>query len=99
MTDESMPRGMLKGGPLVDHPGWWRVEVWKENNPDDVREFVRKEEGTYWDVAGTDIFPRSGGTLRVTLGEQIIDPKRLSICRDFYIQLYNKLEDCKTPTR
>jgi hypothetical protein len=93
MSDESTPRAMLKGGPLVDHPGWWMVEAWKENNPADTRNFVRKEDGTYWDVAVIDLFPRSGGTLKVTLGEEITDAKRLSTCRDFYAQLKKKADE------
>lgn len=81
------PRLIFRGGPLVDHPGWWMVEMWKDNNPDHTSEFVRKKDGTYWDVAATYTFPPSGGTLKVMLGEQITDAKRVSICRDLYTQL------------
>jgi hypothetical protein len=95
MSDEPTPRVMFKGGPLVDHPDWWMIEMWKENNPGDTREFVRKEDGTYWDIASTDLFPRSGGTMKVTLSEQITDEKRLSICRDFYKQLKKKIAEEK----
>jgi len=87
------PRVMFKGGPLVDHPGWWMVKVWKENNPADTREFVGKEDGTYWDVAETNLFPLSGGTMKVALGEQITDAKRLSVCQDFYTQVKRKTDD------
>ena len=95
MSDEPTPRVMFKGGPLVDHPDWWMIEMWKENNPGDTLEFVRKEDGTYWDIASTDLFPRSGGTMKVTLSEQITDEKRLSICRDFYTQLKKKIAEEK----
>jgi hypothetical protein len=93
MSDESTPRVMSKGGPLVDHPGWWMVEVWKEDNPSDTRSFVRKEDGTYWDIAARDLFPRSGGILKITLAEEITEGKQLSICRDFYTHLKKKMDE------
>src|ERR1700693_4899338 len=95
MSDEPTPRVMFKGGPLVDHPDWWMIEMWKENNPGDTRELVRKDDGTDWEMASTDWFPRSGGTMKRTLSEQITDEKRLSICRDFYTQLKKKIAEEK----
>ena len=47
----------------------------------------------FWASAATDIFPRSGGDLKVTLAEQITDEKRLSVCRDFYAQLKKKIDE------
>jgi hypothetical protein len=84
---------MFKGGPLADHPDWWLVEMRKEDNPSDTPRFVRKEDGTYWEVAATDLC--SGGTFKVTLGEEITDAKRLSVCTDFYTQLKKNIDEEK----
>lgn len=92
MNDEQPQRLVFKGGPLVDHPDWWMIEVWKENDESNSRSFVRIEDGTYWDVAATDLFPRTGGTFRVTLGDQITNHEAVAQCHDFYTKLKTKLE-------
>ncbi|MGA2855229.1 MAG: hypothetical protein ABSE40_00080 [Candidatus Sulfotelmatobacter sp.] len=78
---------IISGGPLTDAPDHYMITVRLEG--DDEREwtFVRKPDGTYWEVVGTDLFPRTGGILRVDLGDQIVDPKALALCERHYGQI------------
>jgi hypothetical protein len=51
----------VKGGELLDHPGWWKIDEEIEGASEHWS-FVRKPDGTYWEVAAVDLFPQSGGT-------------------------------------
>lgn len=53
------------------------------------------QDGTYWHVAATDLFPRTGGTMKVTPGDQITDPKTVALCEDYYTQLQKKAAEDK----
>ncbi len=77
---------IVKGGQPVDYPGCWIISGRMEDETDGWGVF-RKPDGTYWQIAQEDFFPRTGGTLRVDLGEQIVDEKQLEECRGYYTQL------------
>ena len=47
---------------------------------------MRKPDGTYCDVA-TDLFPRTGGVVKFTIGDQIMDERLLAECEHNYQQL------------
>jgi len=84
---------IIAGGQLREQPGWWKIEAKIEG--DDERGFscIRKADGTYWDIVGTDIFPRSGGLLEIELGGPIVDERHPAQCRDWYIRLLKKAAD------
>jgi hypothetical protein len=86
MTEEQ-EREALKCGMLVDHAGHWTMSG-TGSEDDDYRSWsvVRKPDGTYWQVASMDFFPRSGGTLKVETGAQIVDAKAVSYCEACYAQ-------------
>jgi hypothetical protein len=48
--------------------------------------YFRKEDGAYWEVVQQDLFPRSGGTLRVELGNNVTDAKVLTMLREYYLE-------------
>lgn len=89
--NEEQKREDLKCGMLVDHPGHWMVSGTKTEESD-YRSWsvVRKPEGTYWQVASMDFFPRSGGTLKVETGDQIVDEEALAYCEDVYARWLKK---------
>ena len=91
MSNESN-RVVFKGGPLIDHPGWWMIEGRREGESD-WWNFVRKADGTYWHVAATDLFPRTGGIMKITPGEQITDLTALALCESYYMQVKKKIDD------
>jgi hypothetical protein len=86
------PRRFVKGGELLDHPGWWKIDEEIEGETEHWS-FVRKPDGTYWEVAAIDLFPRSGGTMRVDIGDQITNAKLAAQCEEYYVQLRQKMED------
>jgi len=92
------PKRFVKGGELQDHPGWWKIDEEVEGESEHWS-YVRKPDGTYWEVAAVDLFPRSGGTMHVDLGDQITHPKLLTQCEEYYAQLRQKMEDDKTLTK
>jgi hypothetical protein len=83
---DSNKRFMLKGGELRDYPGWWKIDEGIEGESEHWS-FVRKPDGTYWEVVAVDLFPRTGGTMRVDLGEQITNTKLVAQCEEYYVQL------------
>src|SRR6266403_398407 len=85
----------VSGGELQDWPGYWKITGRIEGESDSWS-IVRKPDGTYWEVAAMDFFPRTGGSLRVDLGDQILDPKKLALCEEYYDQLQQKLAENKT---
>jgi hypothetical protein len=52
-------RLILTGSELRDHPGWWKIDG-RMKDESQRWSFVRKPDGTYWEVAAVDLFPRSG---------------------------------------
>ena len=88
---DSDKRFMLKGGELRDYPGWWKIDEGIEGESEHWS-FVRKPDGTYWEVVAVDLFPRTGGTMRVDLGDQIKDPKLIAQCEEYLAQ-HKKLYD------
>jgi hypothetical protein len=79
-------RVMVKGGELLGHPGYWQIIERVEGEPDSWM-FVRKPDGTFWEIAGVDYFPRTGGTVRIDVGGQILDRRLLAQCEQYYSQL------------
>jgi hypothetical protein len=78
-------------GELKDHPGWWKLDGRTEGKSE-YWSVVWKPDGTYWEVASTDIFPLSAGTLKVGLGDQISDPKTVAECEEIPPQLDSRQE-------
>jgi len=58
-----------------------------------TRSIVRKPDEPYWQIASMDLFPRSGGTLHIELGDQVTDVKSLAQCREYYAQFKEKEAD------
>jgi len=85
-------RETVSGGELLDYPGHWKITGRVEGESDSWS-IVRKPDGTFWEVAGTHFFPPTGGNVRIDLGDQILDAKRLALCDDYYDQLKQKLEE------
>jgi hypothetical protein len=82
-------RVIVKGGELEGHPGCWKIIETVEGESDSWM-FVRKPDGTYWEVASVDYFPRTGGAIRIDIGDQILDRKLLAQCQEYYSQLRQK---------
>lgn len=80
-------REIITGGPLAEAPDHYMVTVRVEGDNEREWKFVRVPDGTFWEVAATDIFPRTGGLLRVDLGNQIVDTKALRLCERHYMSL------------
>jgi hypothetical protein len=85
---------MLTGGELRDHPGW-KIDGRIEGESDHWS-VVRKPDGTYWEVVAVDLFPRTGGTMRVDLGDQITNTKLVAQCEEYYVQLRQKAAEDET---
>jgi hypothetical protein len=85
-------REILRGGELPDYPGCWTITVTIEGESGEWSVF-RKPDGTYWQVAGVHIFPPEGGNVRFDIGDQILDEKELTQCRNCYTQLQQKLAE------
>jgi len=79
---ETTKREIIKGAPIRDAPGHYRIIVTIEDDNERSWDVVRKPDGTYWDVASVDICP-----LRIALGDQIVDAKALRLCEQNYRQL------------
>jgi hypothetical protein len=81
---------MLTGGELRDQPGWWKIDGRIEGESKSWS-FVRKTDGTYWEVAGVHVFPPSGEALvRIDIGDQIRDTKTIAQCEEYFSQLQQK---------
>lgn len=89
-------RLILSGGELRDCPGFWKITGRMEGDSDSWS-ILRKPDRTYWEVAGVDYFPRTGGTLRIDVGDQILDAKKIVQCEEYYEQLRQKLAESKEP--
>jgi len=93
------PKQFFKGGgELVDYPGWYQINGGTEDGSKSWS-VVRKPDGTWWWVAATDIFPRSGGTMRIDVGDQITDENMLSQCEENYVELVQKIEEKRRKER
>jgi hypothetical protein len=88
---EEQKREELKCGMLVDHPGHWMMSGTRTKD-DDYRSWsvVRKPDGTYWQVARMNFFPRSGDTVKIEIGDQIVDAKALAYYDECYAQWLEK---------
>lgn len=78
-------RWNVRAGQPTDYPGCWIVSG---SNADSGKSwsFLRKEDGTFWEILLEDYFPRSGGTLRVELGNQITNETVLAQLREYYAE-------------
>jgi hypothetical protein len=86
---ETTKRMTFRGSYPVDHPGWWMLEA-SAAGESETRSIIRKPDGTYRQIASIDLFPRSGGTLHIELGDQVTDAKSLAQCREYYAQFKEK---------
>lgn len=84
---ETTKREIVTGGPLAEAPDYYMITVKLEGDDEREWKFVRRPDGTYWEVVRTDSFPRTGGLLRVDLGDQILDPMALRLCEQHYTNL------------
>ena len=82
----------MTGGELRDHPACWIIRGRVEGESAESGEWcvLRKPDGTYWEVAGEHLFPPTGGTCRIEIGDQIVDRKVLAECEAYYTQLQQK---------
>jgi hypothetical protein len=87
-------RRTLSGCEIADFPGHWKITE-KIEGEDREWSVIRKPDGTYWEVVGVDIFPRTGGLVRFDIGGQIVDKKLLAECISNYDQLQSTLTETK----
>ena len=85
-------RVMVKGGDLDGHPGYWTIVESIEGESDSWF-VIRKPDGTFWEVARVDYFPRNGATVTIDIGDQILDRRLIAQCQDYYSQLRQKAEE------
>lgn len=85
------------GGELVDYPGSYMIQGGSEDGSDQWG-VVRKPDGSWWWVAATDIFPRSGGNMHVDLGDEVTDEKMLTQCEEQYRQILQERDKKRTGT-
>jgi hypothetical protein len=88
---ETTKRTILTSAEIRDLPGHYKITVTVEGDDDREWSVIRKPDGTYWEYMGCDIFPRSGGILRVDIGDQIVDKKALALCEENYKQVRESL--------
>jgi hypothetical protein len=74
----------IRAGQPIDYPGCWMIAA--SNADGGGWSYFRKEDGTYWEIVTEDLFPRSGGTLRVELGNNVTDAKVLAQLREYYLE-------------
>ena len=88
-------RLVLTGGELRDHPGWWKIDGRIEGDSEHWS-VIRKPDGTYWEVAGVNIFPPHGEALvRIDIGDQIHDAKTIAQCEEYFCQLQKAAKERK----
>jgi hypothetical protein len=85
---------MLTDGELRDHPGWWKIDGRIEGESESWS-FVRKPDGTFWEVAGVHIFPPGGPLVRIDIGDQIRKPETIARCEGHYAQFQKKSAEPK----
>ena len=85
-------RLILTGGELKDHPGWWKVDGRLEGESEHWS-FLRKPDGTFWEVAGVHIFPPGGPLVRIDVGGQVTKPGTITQCSEYYAQLQSTLAE------
>ena len=85
-ADADNRRLRIGGGELVDYPGWWKITARFEDETE-AWTFIRKEDGTYWEIRSVDYFPRTGEMVRIALGDQITDSKLVDECDSLYADL------------
>lgn len=91
---------MVKGGELEGHPDWWQIVETVVDGSSGSWMFLRRPDGTFWEVASVDYFPRTGGNVRIDIGDQILDRRLLDRCREYYSRLQangRKRAAMKTP--
>jgi len=79
----------ISGGEPADRPGYYKITVRIEGESE-TWSVLRKPDGTYWQIAAVDYFPRSGGTVRHDVGDQIVDEKTIAQCEAYYAELQQK---------
>jgi hypothetical protein len=81
---------ILTGGELKDHPGWWKINGRPEGESKGWS-FLRKPDGTFWEVAGEHFFPPGGPLVRIDIGDEITTPGTVAECRKYYGQFQSTL--------
>jgi hypothetical protein len=79
-------RVIVKGGELPDYPGCWQITERLEGEPDSWA-FIRKPDGTYWEIGSVDYFSRRTGGTVIEIGDWILNRKLLVQCEQYYTQL------------
>lgn len=90
-------RETVTGGELRDYPGCWRLTVRIEGKTEEWS-VVRKPDGTYWEVVGIHILPRTGVLQEIDIGDRITDTSTLARCEAYYTQLQESVNGSGTPT-
>jgi hypothetical protein len=85
------------GGYLLDHPDWFKIDGRTADGSHDWSA-VRKPDGSWWWVAVTHIFPISGESLRIELGDQVTDKNTLKHFEETYRELLQKAEEKRAGT-
>jgi hypothetical protein len=74
----------IRAGQPIDYPGCWMLSG--SNADGESWSYFRKEDGTYWEVARENLFPRSGGILHIELGCHVTDAAILKWLREYYAE-------------
>src|ERR1700735_5440479 len=74
----------LRAGQPSDYLGCWMLTG--SNADGKSWTYIRKEDGTYWEVAKENLFPCSGRTLEVELGNPVTDAKGLTRLREYHLE-------------
>jgi hypothetical protein len=88
-----MPKRLiLRGGEVRGYPGCWKVSGRREDESDEWS-VLRGSDGIFWEIAGVHYFPPSGETVRIEIGDQILDRGIIGACEGYYSQLHQKAEE------
>jgi hypothetical protein len=80
----------ITGGELRDNPGYWKIDGQYEGEVEKWS-FVRKPDGSIWDVARVDLFPPDGQALaRITISDQVTDEDIIAEVENHYQSLRRK---------
>jgi hypothetical protein len=82
-------RLILRGGELRDLPGCWKISGRYEDESDEWS-VLRRPDGSFCEIAGIHYFPPSGETVRIEIGDQILDRRIIDECEGYYSQLRQK---------
>ena len=83
----------LRIAELADYPNHWLLSEEPDGESADGWVVLRKPDGTFWQVTGIDLFPKTGGVMRVNTGDQIIESGLLSGLESMYQRGRQRIEE------